>query len=701
MKLFTIGRRSVLTLTITLTLLSGAIALAQDNVTFSDVANSGISASSMEGGYERVPSFTKAIWDQIREGGILAAFNLINTPHKWRGSPGVALLDYDGDGDVDIYVTNGPGADNSLYVNRLRETGTLSFADVGAAAGVGASDHDSSGVCFGDTDNDGDEDLFVLSAFDSNRFFENNGDGTFVDISAISGLSNGVFSSMSCTFGDVNGDGLLDVAVANSYLDFSNLVGIAGPPFDFNLPNQLFINAGDNTFIDASTTSGIQNLRGFPGFEGSATLTWAIAMVDYDQDGDVDIVHADDQAGVPKAEFGGIDRGFIHILENDGHGSFTDVTVERGMNNVGEWMGLSFGDINGDGHLDIFGSNVGDYALTTTTPIDPVFGNQGVYRLGDSSSRWFLGSAEGDFSDPGVGDLVATPFGWGTSMTDYDNDGDIDIVYHGGMAIGPTVHCDNMGILLRNDGQGNFSYDELALANSTDHQRRNVHGVATGDLNNDGFPDIVTVSNFDIQDSIPIQRFNVEWGSPFDGKTGYQATFLPTETLGIWAFSGIEDNVNGSLGVEVNSAGNGRGWLKVELRGGAGTFANGGANRDGIGAVVEVTAAGRSATRPVLGGSSFASQDSRVLTFGLGTARRGTVDVLWPGGVRNRLYNVRRGESVVMPEIPCSYDSDVRPHAYARCVRRALGELSAAGAVDLRDKIRLFASAIRAYYDER
>ena len=653
--------------------------------------------------YQRTESASGAIWDQVTAQGILTFFDLVNTPLKWRGAPGVAIFDHDGDGDLDLYVTNGPGSDNSLFSNQLRETGELTFVDVAASAGVGAPDQDSSGVCAGDIDNDGDADLLVLSNFGTNRLFESNGDGTYTDISGPSGLGADDRTSMSCSFGDIDGDGLLDVVIANATEDLSNLLGIAPvDPFLFNQHNQLFRNTPGNVFVDVSESSGILDLQGFPpGFEGSPTITWAIAMVDYDLDGDVDILQADDQAGFPRESYGGIDRGFIHVLENDGSGSFLDVTMELDMARTGEWMGLAFGDLNEDGALDVFGTNAGDWALTTVTPLDPVYADFGYYALGDSTSRWFLGSAGSPFTDPGVGDLVATPFGWGTSITDYDNDADLDIIYHGDMAFGPVVHTDNMGVMLLNDGDAHFTYDAAALAESTDHQRRTVHGMAVGDLNDDGFPDVVSVSAFDKQESIPLEIYATEWGSPFDGLVAYQPTYSPTGVPGVWQFAG-HDNIDGSLSVELSSADNGNRWAKVKVIGTVGLTEGGAVNRDGIGAVVSFrTAHGRSTLRPVLGGSSYASQDSLELTFGLGAARRGHLEILWPGGVRNRLYGVRKSERITFPEIPCSFDAEwASLGEYASCVADSLVGLRQAGVVTRREKVRFFISALLAFLDE-
>ncbi len=364
---------------------------ADGTVVFQDVAADGGAGLV----YRRTESQSSALIDLFHQQDVATIFDLPLLPVKWRGAPGVAVLDYDRDGDLDVYVTNGPGSDNSLFSNQLQETGTLTFLDVAVPAGVGARDQDSSGVCFGDTDNDGDPDLFLLGNFGANRFFENNGGAgglvTFTDVSATSGLSDDVRSSVSCSFGDINGDALLDVVVANTYLDMSNSLGIL-VPFDLNQHNQLFLNTGGNVFVDVSTASGIEELwTAPPGFIGSPTLTWAIAMVDYDLDGDIDIVQADDQAVVQTFARGGIDRGVLHVLRNDGSGHFTDVSDEAGVNHPGGWMGLAFGDLNGDGFLDLFATNFGDFPNIPFSPFDPVYIGGAVFELGELSTRWFLG----------------------------------------------------------------------------------------------------------------------------------------------------------------------------------------------------------------------------------------------------------------------------------------------------------------------
>ena len=338
-------------------------------------------------------------------------------PEMTGGFPGVVVWDYDGDGDQDIYAANGPGAANSLFQNQLAQTGSVSFVDVAAAAGLEATAQDSAGVCAGDLDNDGDPDLVVLGRHASNHLYENLGDGTF-RLVAGSAVGVGDLWSSSCTLGDVDGDGLLDLFVANTAETFDGS-WIYAVPFALNEHNQLFRNDGGLQFSDVSATAGVEVLGGLPAeFAGSATVTWATAMADLDRDGDIDIVHVDDQAGFPMARFGGIDRGLIHVLLNDGSGRFTDHPI-LGPFQAGTWMGVDVGDLDCDGTLDLYVTNFGDYVNSALGA--PPF-------LGLVASRWFLGGGDGTFTDVGTGALGSTGFGWGNAVFDYDNDADLDLL---------------------------------------------------------------------------------------------------------------------------------------------------------------------------------------------------------------------------------------------------------------------------------
>ncbi len=661
------------------------VALGDGGVTFHDIATD----PTVGIGYRRTESARDVLFDRFKQPqAVLRIEDLPYTPGQSRGNPGVALFDFDRDGDLDVYVTNGHGTPNSLYSNQLMETGELRFKDVAAAAGVEATEQDSSGVCYGDIDNDGDHDLYVLGSNEPNRLFENLGNGTFADITAASQTGGGNRTSTTCSFGDVNGDGLLDLVVANLFNLESRLPLLVPELQRLAEHNQLFVNKGKSVFEDMSQASGLENFLG---------ASWSIAMVDYDMDGDTDIIVADDQGGrKPAKQPGGADFGYIRIYQNDGVGQFRDVTEVSGTNRFGAWMGLSFGDLNGDGALDIFATNVGDYLAAVVAPIGGI-----ETAPSEWASRWFLARGDGTFSDPGVGDLGTTPFGWGTSTADYDNDGDLDIVFHGGTDMAFFVDSTNPGVILQNDGTGRFRRDSVALRASTNHLRRNVAGMAVGDLNNDGFLDIVSASNMDWPEPYPfVPIVEPLFGGQFDDAAFMWPTFKPLDPANPFAgyvWNGMEP-VDGSLSVEINDGGNGNKSVRVRLLGTKGLTRGGRVNRDGIGAVVTFRPKeGRSVTKPVVSGGSFASSDGLDLIFGAPSDDKGIVEVLWPGGTRNRLYDVRPGEDILFPEIVCNPAGQSDGfHDYAKCVAESLEELEEAGIITEKHRARFFASAMRA-----
>jgi len=667
-------------------LMPGVVSAAP--ITFTDVASHPTTGIS----YRRKESVTDAAFDAMKLRPFMSFEELFNAPQKPQGAPGVALLDYDRDGDLDIYVPNGPGRANSLYQNRLAQTGQTQFVDVAAAAGVEATDQDSTGVCFGDIDNDGDHDLMVLGRMEPNRLFANNGNGTFTNISASSGIAGTVLGHTSCTMGDINNDGLLDIFVANSH-DWSSLQAIFNNLFGYSHKNQLYLNQGSNHFQDVSSSSGVLNLFNVPA--GDGTITWATAMVDYDQDGDVDIMQADDIGAMPTAGFAGVDRGFLQLHKNDGAGHFTNVTATSGSTTLSSsWMGLSFGDLNCDGHLDFFATNTGDYMLPQMGIPKPP---------GLDSSRWHiaLSNGSGVFTTPQQlpNGMHATPFGWGTGMADYDNDGDTDIIFYGNINAIGFATADNPGIILNNqDCSANFVWDQAATAATAEFvARQTVEGVALGDLNDDGFVDIVHAAGQYAPPTLPLVRMNNQYNSVFDAAAFMVPTFYhigPFEWE--WAGRNVEE---GFLGVQISSASSGNRWVKVTVKGTKGITAQGKVNRDGIGAMLKFTPnGGKQSVMPVLGGSSYSSQHALTQGFGLGTATRGTLDVQWPGGVRNRLHDVRAGERVTVPEIPCDFAGTwPNRRAYRTCLNHALDQLVAAHVINGSMRARLYTSAIKAY----
>lgn len=624
--------------------------------------------------YQRYPSATEAITQSFRDQGSLSNFGeVLGMPLLSRGAPSLTILDYDNDGDEDIYVTNN-GA-NSLFSNQLEETGVLTFVDVAVSAGAAAADQDSTGSCAGDIDNDGDTDLYVMGRMQHNILYLNNGDGSFSDVTVSSGLGAGAMGHTQCSFGDIDNDGFLDVVVANSF-DWTSQEAIA-EPFAFNQANQLFHNNGNGSFSDVSDR--IDTHTGFPpGLENAAGLTWGIAMVDYDQDGDSDIAIADDQGFTPPAASGGVDRGLIHLFENDGTGHFTDVSVSKGLNKHGDWTGMTFADYNCDGSLDMFATNNGNWIALFAGFPPPI----------DYNSRWLLGSPSGNFTDPGVGALVNTPFGWSSNSADYDNDGDTDILYFGGLDPNIFIERSNPGVVLKNEGCGNFSFDPTL---ATSHQRRSDQSSAVADLDNDGFVDVVTVSNINIPAPLPVVPYPFNLGSPFDGYASFVPVWAPNQTGG-FDYTGLTFP-NGSLSVELNE-GNANRWAKVQLLGTKDITVHGKANRSGIGAVVKFKPHnGHTAIVPVSGGSGHSTQDSSRLVFGMGNAYTGTLEVLWPGGIRNRLYNVIASEDVFFPEIPCSVSA---PWAqYLQCIGTSLDDLRDGGTITPLESLRFLLSAVR------
>jgi len=669
-----------------------AIAFAAP-ITYSDIAKNPATGIT----YRRGKSSIDAIYDAIKTKPFMSFEELYASPFKPRGAPGVALLDYDRDGDLDIYVTNGPGRANSLYRSEFKQTGQLRFTDVAGSAGVTATDQDSTGTCFGDIDNDGDEDILVLGRMEHSRLFRNDANGTFTDISSTAHVGLTVRGHNSCTMGDINGDGLLDIFIANSF-DWSSLQAIFNNLFGYSHQNELYVNQGGNVFADASSSSGVLALFNIP--EGDGTITWAASMVDYDLDGDVDIFHADDHAAMPTSGFAGVDRGFMQIHKNDGTGHFTNVTDQSGSATISSsWMATGFADFNCDGLMDFFATSVGDY-------INPQFGI--AKPPGFDSSRWHLALQDppGVFTTPTIPgtltipNLIATPFGWGEGMIDYDNDGDTDVAYYGNMGAVAFVSADNPGIILRNDGcNAEFTWDEAATAADAEFSsRQTIEGVAMGDLNNDGFTDIVHASGQFIGSAIPLVPMSNQYGGPFDATARFLPTFIPIGPFE-WEWSGKAAEEDGFLGIKVNSAGNGNKWVKINVKGGKGIATSGKNNRDGIGAVVMFTPEGGSQVMsPVLGGSSYASQHSLTQGFGLGAATKGTAEVLYGGGIRTRLYSVAAGETVTVPEIPCDFTSTTTTLAkFKMCVNKAVGEYKTAGIIDNALKQRLLDSAVKAW----
>ncbi|MBZ5655064.1 MAG: CRTAC1 family protein [Acidobacteriia bacterium] len=490
---------------------------------------------------------------------------------------GAALLDYNNDGLLDIFFVNGGRItspiqvpDNfdrhdPLYWNRLyRQNKDGSFTDVTQQAGlanVGDGNY-GMGVAVGDYDNDGYPDLFVTN-YGKNILYHNNGDGTFTDVTAKAGVAGGGWS-VSVGFFDYDNDGKLDLFVTR-YMewDTQHSKDCGGdfhtycPPGEFpRTTNILYHNRGDGTFEDVSVRSGIAAKKG---------RGLGVAFADYDGDGFTDIYVSND----------GMQQ---HLWHNRGDGTFTEVGLESGagLNVDGgplSGMGVVFQDYDNDGRPDV---------LVTTLPRQTygVFHNDG----------------DGSFSDrgreTGVAMLSGVTSGWGVGLEDFDNDGQKDLFVAQGHVldnvekIDPSLHYLEPTLLALNR---NSRFESVNPGTDALTASR---GAAFGDLNNDGWIDVVTT------------------------------------VLG------------GHAQVLMNRGGSSH-WLTITLRGTR-------SNRDGLGARVRVNGQTRFATTA---GSYLSASDKR-LHFGLGAAGTAKIEVAWPSGIHQTLNDVHADQflEVVEPE---------------------------------------------------
>jgi enediyne biosynthesis protein E4 len=397
---------------------------------------------------------------------------------------GVALLDYDNDGRLDIFFVNGakiedpmrlgrfPDKSDSKYWNRLyHQNPDGTFTDVTEKAGLTGMPQNryGMGVAAGDFDNDGFEDLYV-TGYGGNTLYRNNGDGTFTDVTARAGVAGSGWST-SAGFFDYDNDGKLDLFVTR-YLEWSfdedRFCGEHKPggraychPDNYRgIANVLYHNNGDGTFTDVSQKAGIANPAG---------KSLGVAFADFDGDGWTDIYVANDSVQ-------------CFLYRNNHDGTFTDVALTAGVafNEDGKTfagMGVDFADFDNDGRPDIV-----------------------VTDLSDQRYLLYRNNGDGTFSDvtdpSGVGRATLKYSGWSTRLVDLDNDGWKDLfVAQGHVMDNIEVTSPNLAylqppLLLRNL-HGRFSAVDAGPALKTAWAGR---GAAFGDLDNDGAIDIVVAN---------------------------------------------------------------------------------------------------------------------------------------------------------------------------------------------------------------
>jgi enediyne biosynthesis protein E4 len=491
--------------------------------------------------------------------------------------PGVALLDYDNDGWLDIYLVNGSTVDAltgkaepphaALFHNNHDGT----FTDVAMQAGV-TNDRWGFGVTIGDFDNDGWPDIYVTN-YGKNRLYRNNHNGTFTDVAEKTGVAVGTWST-GATFGDYDGDGHLDLFVAG-YINFDlNNPPIAGTKSTGygtcafrgvpvmcgprGLPGErdhLFHNNGNGTFTDVSEKLGVSDKDRYFGL--------GALFVDVNGDGKPDLLVANDTT-----------PNYLYI--NKGDGTFEDQSYASGyaLNGDGREvanMGIAAGDYENNGHMDIVNTTFSD-------DYDVVFHNDGT----------------GTFTDVSYQSGVAAPtipfVGFGDGFLDYDNDGWKDLLIANGHVYPEVDKHPDWGtsyaqrpLLYRNLKNGKFEL--VPAVQGTGLATVSVgRGAAFGDLFNDGKIDVV-ISNMD---GVPVLLRNVN-----------------------------PDHHH---------------WVELKLVGGPKS------PRDAVGATVYLTAGGVRQRGDVLSGGSYLSSNDMRTHFGIGDATAvDSLEIRWPSGAVEKI----------------------------------------------------------------
>jgi hypothetical protein len=504
---------------------------------------------------------------------------------------GVAFLDYDNDGWLDVLVLSGTrleedgrherrfppgdGPTNRLY----RGNGDGTFRDVTARVGLVRRGWASS-VCAGDYDNDGWLDLF-LTYYGQNVLYRNRGGEGFEDVTQSAGLAaSDTRWGSGCSFVDYDRDGRLDLFVAHYLLldletatepgEGANCLwkgvpvncGPKGLPTD---TNRLFHNEGDGRFRDVSEASGVARVQ--------ERYAMTAVAADLDADGWVDIYVACDSTAAIQ-------------YRNNGDGTFTDVAVFSGsaysdLGNAQAGMGLAVGDYNRDGKLDVLKTHFAD-------DIPALYRNLGAGLFEDVATMAGLGVQNRHVE-------------WGAGLPDLDNDGWPDVVYVTGNvypeieSVLPEYPHRGPRIIFRNRGGGRFEEvtDESGPAPLTPHSSR---GTAFGDYDNDGDVDLLVMN---MNEPPSLLR------NDYDGPNA---------------------------------------WIEVRLLGRR-------SNRMGIGATVTVSSGGSKQAQAVLSQSSYYSHDDRRLHFGLGSRERAEeIEVRWPSGEVDVLRDVEGRRVVTIEE---------------------------------------------------
>ncbi|MBV9690120.1 MAG: CRTAC1 family protein [Ktedonobacteraceae bacterium] len=529
-------------------------------------------------GSTSLPSFR--LKEMSHQLGLAVTHQKVLLDHKldnimpWMCSLGAAAAaaDYNNDGYIDIFVSSS-GSNSPCHLFRNNGDGT--FTDVAAQAGVADLNREGGvmDAVWGDFDNDGWPDLYIVKWSAANRLFRNNRDGTFTDITHSSGTGD-VSNGNAAIWFDYNGDGLLDLYIGNYFRPENDLWHLHTTRImhdDFERarnagPNVLYHNNGDGTFTNVAPRLGVDD-RGW---------TLDVGACDLFNTGHMDLYLAND-------------FGQDKIFKNNGDGSFTDVTSHAIPIDTRKGMSVDFADLDGDGYPDIYVSNI-------TKPGYLVEGN-------------FLwrNNGDGTFTDhaPQLG-VDNGGWSWGAKFVDLDNDGEMEIVVlNGFVSAGPGDYWFQLGTMattpgivvedarnwppVGNDSISGYERSRLFAKQGKGYvdiaQQAGLNdlydgrGLCLADYDNDGLPELFTANQ----------------GAPFL--------------------------------VYKNEPTSRNHWVGLRLVG------SGRSNRDAIGARVTLTAGDRRWVKWVDPGSGYSSQSDRRLRFGLGKLTEiDDIEIRWPDG---------------------------------------------------------------------
>ena len=633
--------------------------------------------------------------------------------------PGVAIFDYDRDGDQDIYLTQEAGHPNRLF----RNDGNMAFVETAESAGVAAVEQGSSGIVACDLNNDGFQDLYVggrgiqgdgldfrsahivgedgqpIAPAYADRLFINDRDGSFTDVSATAfGDSPNLRAASTIACADVDGDGWLDIFVANMIDEDYFFMGEDNHPGHFNV---MYRNNGNLTFSDVSEEAGLLDeqiwMRDPDGVPLTFTDSEGVTYEGYDPSL---LDKASNRVGDPSGPthaatffdynddllpdlWVATDGDFLRLYRNDstpGRVRLISVEREMGFSRVGNWMGFAIGDYDADSYLDVFATNAG-YHLRLREP-QPHPGPDCKYHerfWWGSCLNALLRNGAGRFEDvapstevkasalmppaslnpdninpawPVPTGLSAYDFGYGATFFDMDNDGYQDLYWLGSeIASGDGPGGDiyqSAGRMLRNlEGNGfedltvetrlidvqGVRYDDIpslepgqdpAAIKLTPRYHENGKGLAHGDLNGDGYVDLIGTNS---------------GGLLFTGE-GYDSDYSPGPTF-MW----------------INEPGSNN-WITLRLEGRMAVDGTG-SNADGIGARIYLKAIVADGSEPIIqvreaqAGSSYLSMDSVELEFGLGSASKvEEVNIIWPSGRAQTLTGLDVNQVMKITEPP-------------------------------------------------